>query len=250
MSNESGKLGLAKQLLKEFWLPAVVASAWGLVSYHLSRSDVPPWISVVKDVSTCFFLISWATSQYFRVKKQTKTESDLAGILLQLKDVLRNIEEASAHATALSTGGDSYCYVELSNLSSTTNRGLFSVNHVGAYTLYDVVVRVCDTDELTRIANTKDSISLTDATKEVELGTVYVGGMSALRYWNLEDGPSPRRYNCHFLARNGGWTQMMQVAKLENRWVTATKVYLPGGGTFEKAFDDYPRNPDGSVVWD
>jgi len=241
---------LAKQLLREFWLPAAVALAWAATGVFWVGTNAPPWIAFVKDTAACFFLVSWGTGQYFRVKKQSQVETHLEGILARLSEVAGKIEAASAESTALMTGGDSYCYVSLHNMETMTNRGLLAVRHHGSHPLYDVRISIVDIDELERLASNASSLPLDAATKTVELATVYATGLSALKGWSLGDGPSPRRYNLEIRARNGAWSQQIRVVKLADRWVTATKVYRDGQLLVEEAYEDYPRSSDGSPVWD
>lgn len=57
-----------------------------------------------------FFLLSWATGQFFRVKKQTHIDANLKGIEGRLEGLVIKIEERTTVLLSSITGGDSFCY--------------------------------------------------------------------------------------------------------------------------------------------
>lgn len=239
---------LALQLLKEFWIPLVVSVIWA--SIGLVWTTTPAWVVAVKDGAACFFLVSWATGQYFRVKKQTHVDSRLSEIVTRLTGVVEKIEIASDKTVAAMTGGTSYCIADFHNMAIGSTKGLLSITHRGNYPLYDVQIKIVDIDELQRLVAEDSKIGLTSATQIFNLGTVG-GGLDHMRWVNLQLGEaSPRSYNIFFSARNGSWTQQLRIVKLEDRWVTASRVHPPGQEPFDFAYDDFPRNPDGTLVWD
>ena len=244
---------LARQLLKEFWFPAVVAALWAAVGLAWAGSS--PMVAAVKDAAASFFLVSWATGQYFRVKKQSQVESHLSGIVTRLTDVLERIESASDKTVAAMTGGTSYCVAELSNMTLNSTQGLLSFAHRGPYPLYDVECRFIDIDEFSKLVAEEKAIGLTTATRTFKLGTV-APGLTHMQWIGirLNDHSSPRSYNVHFSARNASWTQQLRVAKAGDRWVTASRVYPPGHEAgqqpVDSSYDDFPRNPDGTLAWD
>lgn len=77
---------IARRLLTEFWLPAIIAIAW--TGYGAYTAD-PVWgmKNYVNVFGPSFFLVSWATGQFFRVKKQTDVEQKLNSLEAKL-DVL------------------------------------------------------------------------------------------------------------------------------------------------------------------
>lgn len=244
---------LAHQLLKEFWFPAVAAALWTAVGLVWAGSS--PMVAAIKDAAASFFLVSWATGQYFRVKKQSQVESHLNEIVTRLTDVLERIESASDKTVATMTGGMSYCVAELSNMALGSTQGLLSFAHRGPYPLYDVECRFIDLDEFNKFVAEKKSIGLTSATRTFKLGTV-APGLNHIQWveLRLDDYPSPRSYNVHFSARNTSWTQQIRVAKVADRWVTASRIYPPGHEAgqhpVDSSYDDFPRNPDGTLSWD
>jgi hypothetical protein len=125
---------LAFQLLKEFWIPLVVSVVWA--SIGLVWTTTSPWVAAVKDGAACFFLVSWATGQYFRVKKQTHVENRLTEIVTRLTGVLEKIEAASDKTVAAMTGGTSYCIADFHNMNVGNTQGLLSIAHRGHDPLY------------------------------------------------------------------------------------------------------------------
>ena len=220
----------------------------GLNRFDLDTSS--PVVAALKDGAACFFLVSWATGQYFRVKKQTHVEDRLTEIVTRLTGVLEKIEAASDKTVSAITGGTSYCVADFHNMYVGSNQGLLSIRHHGHDPLYDVKVTLVDVDELQRLVSEKSAIGLTSATQIFSLGTV-IGGLNHSRWVNLSLGESsPRSYNIFFGARNGSWTQQLRIARFEDRWVTASRVYRPGLDPIDTVYDDFPRNSDGTLAWD
>lgn len=234
-----------RQLFREFWLPLCVSIIWAFVGYFSAGHDLPTWFVFVKDLSASFFLVSWATGQYFRVKKQSQVETHLVGIVERLSDVVKRVEEAGERSAALITGGDGFCFVELSNFSSDSNCCLFSLRNDGNLPLFDVRVRVVDVDELQRLAGGKSTISLNDGSTTVDAGTVFPGVTGALRVWTLSGGKFPRRLFIEIEARNGRVTQEMALWIVEGELRTATRVWREGGVFFTDVDKDLLLVPGG-----
>lgn len=68
------------QLTREMWAPFLVALAWTI--YSLAGAPAKRnLIDGITVFSGAFFLACWASSQWFRVKKQQLVESGLGGIV-------------------------------------------------------------------------------------------------------------------------------------------------------------------------
>lgn len=239
---------LVRQLIKEFWIPLVVSTIWVLIGLVWKTSS--PAVLAIKDFAACFFLVSWATGQYFRVKKQTHVEDRLTEIVNRVESVVEKVEAAANKTVAAMTGGTSYCVADFHNMGIDSDQGLLSITHHGEDPLYDVQVTIADLDELQKLVAENSPIGLTSASQTFKLGTV-AKGISHTRWVDLRLGKhSPRSYNIFFGARNGSWTQQLRIAKLEDRWVTASRVHPPGLEPIDTGYDDFPRNPDGTFAWD
>lgn len=104
---------IARRLLTEFWLPAIVAIAW--TGYGANTAN-PVWElkDYVNVFGPSFFLVSWATGQFFRVKKQTDVEQKLNSLEAKL-DFLADCV-APQHRADPSTQLESDRIVPLSNV--------------------------------------------------------------------------------------------------------------------------------------
>jgi hypothetical protein len=81
------------QLLKEFWLPALVAIAWSAVNFSASTDQTWSWTRLINIAAPTFFFVSWLTSQYFRVKKQEHVSTTLETIERRVESVMSEVEQ-------------------------------------------------------------------------------------------------------------------------------------------------------------
>jgi hypothetical protein len=67
-----------RQLLREFWLPLLVGAMW--TAYNMAETPISEWSlrDGVNVFGPTFFFVSWLASQWYRVRKQQRVESDLA----------------------------------------------------------------------------------------------------------------------------------------------------------------------------
>lgn len=68
------------QLLKEFWLPLLVALAWtgyNLFSMPVGKQNIREFINLL---GPTFFFLSWLVAQWFRVRKQHRIDEGLSSI--------------------------------------------------------------------------------------------------------------------------------------------------------------------------
>ena len=74
---------IARRLLTEFSLPAIAATAWTVYGAYTAN---PVWglRDYVNVFGPSFFLVSWATGQFFRVKKQADVEKKLNSLEAKL----------------------------------------------------------------------------------------------------------------------------------------------------------------------
>ena len=85
-------MSLLRRLLKEFWLPALVAGAWTGYSIYTAPT-IWGFTTIVNVFGPSFFLASWATGQFFRVRKQAQVESNLLSIEGRLENVVSKLEQ-------------------------------------------------------------------------------------------------------------------------------------------------------------
>lgn len=237
----------ANQFLKEFWGPFVAASAWtGYAIFHAPESE-PMAAVIVKAFGPAFFFVSWLLAQVFRIRKQQKMDGDLLSIDGQLKDTLRHLDEKTNDLAAHITGGDSFCYAEVSSLRLRDGVRLI-LHHEGRHALYDVGVRVFDCDNHPQDMEPYFDVFLSGQIHfQVPLlvpGTV--------RPTNCEFNPGEtdsRSLNLFYSARNGNFTQLLRGKKVDGKWFYAILVERKDKAIFELVDPHYPRNELGEVVW-
>lgn len=86
-------MSIHRQLLKEFWLPAILAIAWSIWNFKASIDHEWSWTKFVNIAAPTFFFVSWLTSQYFRVKKQEHVASTLEKIESRVQSVMGEVEQ-------------------------------------------------------------------------------------------------------------------------------------------------------------
>jgi hypothetical protein len=221
------KWKLAKQLLREFWLPALVASLW--VAYgvwsDLTRSSIS---TSVTRFGAAFFFFSWLTSQIFRVSKQAKTEKSLSAIEDRILGVVDDLQRESAELRNVATGGDSFARLII-GLHTPASPTVF-VSQEGKHPLYDVSARMVDLElfgglpqplTIANVATTETHITIGDMTPGYGQMANPIRPLSGLS----------RDYNIFFTGRNGGWTQQYCARLIGTAWLSATCVRrnLPNG---------------------
>lgn len=66
-----------KQILSEFWLPLLAAICWTAYVLWSKPIDLK---AVISGFGPAFFLASWMTGQFFRIRKQEKVQSGLSSV--------------------------------------------------------------------------------------------------------------------------------------------------------------------------
>lgn len=135
---------LALRLLKEFWIPAIVAAAWTAYNVCTAGSvwDIKTLINVF---GPSFFLASWATGQFFRVQKQATVERNLTSIESRVDSLVTRLEKHAQDFIGYSTGSDSVAYLQ----PMITSPGIveFGLLNNSAYPVFDVHAELIDLDE-------------------------------------------------------------------------------------------------------
>jgi hypothetical protein len=93
-----------KQLLREFWLPLLVAVSWTWYRYHTSAQD-DVISTLVTNFASSFFLASWATGQLVRVSRQQFTEDTLQTLTDNVKKVVEGVTSLIDAAEKLNVPG-------------------------------------------------------------------------------------------------------------------------------------------------
>ena len=232
-----------KQLVKEFWLPFVVATAW--TAYVVWGKPLSIKV-IITALGPAFFLASWMTGQFFRVSKQESVQTGLSSLELRLKNLLEQLETQAKEITHHTTGGDSYCYFAI-GVYDGSNSSTWNAFHKGKYPLYGVHARIVD------LAIFRDALNEGypyAADTIVPIGDISVN--QVLTCHGIDLGSSDTRdFNVFFSARNGFYTQRIRFRRINGKWLQATHVTtLATGDTlvFSKVDEGYPIDPNGNPV--
>jgi hypothetical protein len=151
------------------------------------------------------------------------------------------------------TGGDSFCYVALSNLDSVTNTGILTVIQEGNYPLYDLSIRMADVEKFLQLQKV---LPIGQVRLQVEthlnVGNVSLSHAYNLRIWKLPN-LDQQSYNIFIMARNGSFTQLLRFRRVNGEWISATKVMRRNGKDsvvlLEEIDKSFPRDATGQVDW-
>lgn len=116
-----------QQLLREFWLPLLVAMAWTIYAVWGKPLDLKTIVSVL---GPAFFLASWMTGHFFRVRKQENVQTGLTSLEGRLEGLVGQLESQAKEITQFTTGGDSYCYFSI-GVGDNSNQSTWTVVHEG-----------------------------------------------------------------------------------------------------------------------
>lgn len=236
-----------KQLIKEFVLPFIIAMCWAI--YNMTEQNTIVWSSTlfIQSFGAAFFFISWLLAQYFRVRKQTKVDNNLQSIHQNISSVVDELKDATIKLMGYQIGGDSFCYLTLGSINNDSNSGLETVVHQGQYPLFDVSARIVDLDKMSIAV--VDSLNMQELMgKNRSFGGLVPGFCKAGSVWNLGSG-NQGKFNIFWVARNGGFTQLLRFIKIDGKWHSATRVDRENIVLFEQVSEGYPRNTQGEIDW-
>lgn len=141
-----------RRLITEFWGPAAFATAWTLWVVY-----TPNWQSELKAIVTMwggsFFLASWATGQFFRVRKQAAVERNLTSIEVRVETLVATLERHTKDFIGHTTGADSWAsFWPMLEVASETLE--LNLSNASAYPVFDVYADLIDLDEPIAVGRT------------------------------------------------------------------------------------------------
>lgn len=228
------------QLVKEFWIPFVLATGWTIYVVWGQKFSVQ---STLENFGPAFFLTSWMTGQFFRVRKQAGVEASLGSVEQRLNHLVNELETKSQKMISHMTGGDSYLYfLPLHILDGKVTWVAF---HHGEFPLHQPTVKIVDVEHL------KGSFK-PDSPRECitthHLRDFYRGSTQTIG--NSEVGNrSQYSFDISTDARNGKFLQETQFETVEGTVRTAWRITGPSGVVREQVHPDFPVNAEGCVVW-
>ncbi|VVT28647.1 hypothetical protein SPHINGO391_500233 [Sphingomonas aurantiaca] len=239
-----------RQLLREFWIPFTLAVLWTVYDLSVAPDDRTFAVGA-KTFSTAFFLFSWASGQFVRVTRQSRTDTSLGNVETRIGAITSELENATNRLVATVTGGDSFAHLSLSFMGGGAQTVTPIVLHSGEYPLSNISIRMCD---LLKFPAAMASNNIFAADHMIAVGELAPGTASV-------EGPIPvamprQDWNAFFSARNGQWTQLIRGRFVGGTWLFASIVSrsVAGKNTVlltnidfgfppigEPEFDDAPR---------
>jgi hypothetical protein len=216
-------MNIARQLLKEFWLPVFIGLAW--TAYNLFEQKADPWTlrTFINIFFPAFFFASWLVAQWYRVRKQQKVEGDLGGIESHIKQMLNSLDEKTNDLIGHITGGNSFCFL-MGETGPSNKLERLTITNRGKHPLYNVTVRVIDLEDLNQNIEKIRSGAMPNTVLDGLVGQLIPRHFTKLKgTLHLGDGEI-RRFNVFFTALNGSFTQLLQFRKVNNSWLWATRV--------------------------
>lgn len=238
-------LGFSKktwiQLVKEFCIPFLVATGWTV--YVAFGQDVT-FQNIIGNFGPSFFLASWATGQFFRVRKQAGVEQSLGNVEKRLNHLVDDLESKSQHMINYLTGGDSYLY--FLPLHAEGGKIVWLARHIGEYPLHQVSVRIVDIEYLLRTFKPDGARNFAQTRN---LGEVHQDTNVSVGENEIGDR-AEYSFNIFTHARNGKFVQEVRFKKIDGVVLTALRITGPSGVFLEEIDPKFPVDADGKVVWD
>lgn len=254
-SPKEGPRNVVRQLFREMGAPFLVAAGW--TAYSLL--DAPERQNIVDAISIfggSFFLACWAFAQWFRVKKQQAVESGLGGIVKKQEALVAALTEATERLEGHASGGKSIGWLMLVNPRGNTISGITA--HVeGKYPLIDANASVIDLSKsdlgIAEVLRTGNIHDLFSHHVNFNCGTLQPNLAIIQRPVLLCDTTKPFiRFRIEWTARNGRWTQYVELKRNGDRYDSYTAVQRDDEWVFESPKrDSIPKRSDGKpdVFW-
>jgi len=227
-----------------------IAVAWTFYNIYITEEK---WglKEVINIFGPSFFLLSWITGQLFRVKKQTKVDSDLKTIESRIASLVDTLEDQTTELSNYSSGGDSFVYFAPTIVTTSGFPASLWVFHKGKYPIYDLSFHIKDLDEFEAEWNKPvETRNILGVGVNMHLGNVSPNSASATRISINEKAHT--RLHIQFSARNGHFSEILHIRKVGTGYKTAIRVSkLDTSNTilFEEVDNGYPLNEKGEVDW-
>lgn len=180
----------------------------------------------------------WAAQQQATSERELRQKSD-------------EIAELNKQIALSITGGDSFAYLIPIRLGVSTSS--LAIIHRGEYPLYDLTLRVVDLEKW-KARDRQKPISFFDMQRdEIRLDIGNVAANQARVVGPMQIDSDSLRWNIFFSARNGFYTQLLRLKRINGELKTALKVTrnLPSGEAETLQIDPaYPLGNDGKVEWE
>lgn len=258
-ASENGKWRTARnvlrQLVREMGIPFLLSVGWTVYSL-VASPEKRSLVDAITIFGGSFFLACWAFAQWFRVKKQQVVESGLGGIVKKQEALVTALTEATERLEGYASGGKSFGWLMLAN----PHKGVISditAHVVGNYPLLDAHASVLDlakvhlgVNEIQHTGNIHDffkyHVNFNCGTLQPKLAIFQNPVVPC-------DSTKPSiRFRVEWTARNGRWTQYVELKRNGERYEFYTAVKRGEDWIFENPKrDSIPKRHDGKpdVFW-
>jgi hypothetical protein len=226
---------VTRRILREFWLPALIAMAWTGFNVVSARS---PWDlrTIVNVFAPSFFLASWATGQFFRVQKQVTLEKNLTGIEVRISKVVERLEKQSEDLLGYAKGG--HGWPRFMPVFPADNTFELMILNESSYPVFDVQARLIDLDEPVDPTNGKLWTN-----HWFVLPSLYPNKAVMGAYRMNLSGKQRLRLNVFIQTRSAGLVQEFRIERAGNWYSIASRTKFDGT-VVEHVADDFPgRDP-------
>jgi len=176
-----------------------------------------------------------------------------AELYRQLAQKSDEIESLTKQNLAAVTGGAGFSYLNLVSRGSPAGPSVVLVQS-GEFPIYDVSVRIVDVEKWSALKPEQITIEGVPGVEfRLSAGNLAAGSAASLGRLPSLTGDHAR-FNIFFAARNGFWTQAMQLRKVNGEWLAATRVLRNDGRPdaqtlYERADPGFPLNKAGKIDW-
>lgn len=224
-----------KHIFKEFWLPLAIAIGW---TVYVSWGNSFELKNIISAFSPAFFLASWMTGQFFRIKKQESVQQGINSVETRVEKLLVELENKAKELVCYTTGGDAFCYF---NIEMSGNSSTWTVVHQGQYPLYNVGAVVVDVEKI----NTTVAWGFPYVGNSHKIGDLGDGQTKKIFMLDFGKG-NAKDFKVIFSARNGSFTQIISFRRVNGKWVKAIKVESMVSDSIqnpvlERVDADYPK---------
>ena len=163
------------------------------------------------------------------------------------------IEELNNYVLSTITGGDSYCYLAFASINNVTNEAVILAVSQGKYPIYDAGFRVVDLEEFSKISKNHVTFEIIQKSEQnIGIGNMSPSAAKVIGKFNLGSG-NEKNYNVFISARNGFFTELIRLKRIDGKWKVATKVIKTEGDKEIKLSENidgkFPRAKNGDVEW-
>jgi hypothetical protein len=219
--------------------------------WPIDRLDGPTIVVFIGALTSAIGVL-WFSAERIRSQRELRQMSER--IAAKNEEIAAQSQEIAALNREIKDsviGGDSFCYVVLSNLSART--ALLGVIHQGQYPVYDVGIRIVDLEKYDRLGGTITLEKMAQTDTRLNVGNLGPSQTAMWLSWPLPDADQ-QRYNIFISARNGFVTQILRLRRVNGEWKSATKVQRDFDQNavvlYERIDPEFPRDTAGQVQWE